>query len=404
MSEINYASLDLSVHPYTARLIPSIPRRFINKLSKPGDTILDPFCGSGTCLLEAVLLKRNAIGIDINPLAALISKVLTTYIDINELKWVINFIKKNLKQEKNEVLTSFPNIDYWFCETAQRELSQIKYLLFQLEEKVNKDTYNFLLIIFSSIIRRSSYADPGIAKTYKSKFVKNRISDGWIPTPKKYYLEILEKNYKKKKLINPYLNSKYSTTKVYHSNSKDLRYILNGEIERKFDLIITSPPYINAQDYFRSYKHEIFWLELATPEEVMSLNNELVGTEAVNLGSYEKIPKSKFRNIDILLEEIWKINRKKSYIVHTFFKSMTNIINEFNKLLSKDGHLCIIIGNNTICNIEVKTHEHLITIAESVGFKCNNIYIDSIQSRFLSPVRNHSGGFIKEEQILIFTK
>src|SRR3989304_2958664 len=64
-----------NIHAYTAKLIPQIPRYFIEKYTSREDVVFDPFCGSGTTLLEAMLLARNAIGIDINPLATLISEI-----------------------------------------------------------------------------------------------------------------------------------------------------------------------------------------------------------------------------------------------------------------------------------------------------------------------------------------
>ena len=66
------------LHPYPAKFIPQIPNALIQELSSVGETIADIFCGSGTTLLEALQLKRNAVGIDANPLAALISRAKTT--------------------------------------------------------------------------------------------------------------------------------------------------------------------------------------------------------------------------------------------------------------------------------------------------------------------------------------
>ena len=66
------------LHPYPAKFIPQIPNALIQELSSVGETIGDIFCGSGTTLLEALQLKRNAVGIDANPLAVLISKAKTT--------------------------------------------------------------------------------------------------------------------------------------------------------------------------------------------------------------------------------------------------------------------------------------------------------------------------------------
>jgi site-specific DNA-methyltransferase (cytosine-N4-specific) len=77
------------LHPYPAKFIPQIPNALIQELSSVGDTVADIFCGSGTTLLEALQLKRNAIGIDANPLAALISRSKTLILgnqDLEELK------------------------------------------------------------------------------------------------------------------------------------------------------------------------------------------------------------------------------------------------------------------------------------------------------------------------------
>jgi len=79
------------IHPYPAKFIPQIPNALIQGLSSVGDTVADIFCGSGTTLVEALLLKRHAIGLDANPLACLITKAKTSQLSaktcalINEL-------------------------------------------------------------------------------------------------------------------------------------------------------------------------------------------------------------------------------------------------------------------------------------------------------------------------------
>src|SRR5208283_4733824 len=69
------------LHPYPAKLLPQIPYSFLRSSLVSGglpQTIVDPFCGSGTVLLEAALFGHRAIGADTNPLARLVSKVKTT--------------------------------------------------------------------------------------------------------------------------------------------------------------------------------------------------------------------------------------------------------------------------------------------------------------------------------------
>src|SRR2546426_2577709 len=81
----NTAYLTHNLHPYPAKFIPQIPNALIQELSSVGETIADIFCGSGTTLLEALQLKRNAIGIDANPLAVLISRAKTTPLNDDQI-------------------------------------------------------------------------------------------------------------------------------------------------------------------------------------------------------------------------------------------------------------------------------------------------------------------------------
>ena len=59
-----------TIHPYPAKFIPQIPRHFIEELSDEGETVYEPFLGSGTTAVEANILGRNAIGNDVNELVS----------------------------------------------------------------------------------------------------------------------------------------------------------------------------------------------------------------------------------------------------------------------------------------------------------------------------------------------
>jgi len=81
-------------HSYPAKFVPQIPRIVIEKLSKPGDIVLDPFCGSGTTLVEAKLTGRHSIGLDINPISILSSKCKTTPLIESQFSLVNQTIEK----------------------------------------------------------------------------------------------------------------------------------------------------------------------------------------------------------------------------------------------------------------------------------------------------------------------
>jgi len=74
----------VNLHWYPATFIPQVPATLINALTSEGDTIVDPFCGSGVSLVEGLLQGRNVIGIDSNRLAAFISEVKCGLITANK--------------------------------------------------------------------------------------------------------------------------------------------------------------------------------------------------------------------------------------------------------------------------------------------------------------------------------
>ena len=146
---VNY--LTHSFHKYPGKFIPQIPDWAINKYtSKNNLSILDPFCGSGTTLVESLLHNHNAIGIDIDPLSVLISKVKTTPLDIEKLtiikNWVTDKIKdKNIKQRK---IPKIKTLNHWFTDDAIDKLGKIRFIIDEIPNNFSdtKDIQDFLYI------------------------------------------------------------------------------------------------------------------------------------------------------------------------------------------------------------------------------------------------------------------
>lgn len=163
-------------HKYPGKFIPQLPKWAIEKYldSKQQKTILDPFCGSGTTLVEANLAGHNSIGIDIDPLSALISKVKTTPIDEKKLQKISNWLVDELKVRKEGAfIPECVTIDHWFTKDAIKKLSILRTLIDEISiefgrAKKTSDIKDLLTICFSSIIRRVSNADNQSQKTYVS--------------------------------------------------------------------------------------------------------------------------------------------------------------------------------------------------------------------------------------------
>jgi excisionase family DNA binding protein len=138
-------------HTYPAMFIPQIARKLILAFSEEGDTMADIFCGSGTALVEAKLLGRHSIGIELNPLAVLIAKVKTTPLDPQRL---IEAYQRVLEAHtaKPFVPVSFPqssNIDFWFSPQAIGELNALKQAILSLPDFAMND---FSLVMFGALM------------------------------------------------------------------------------------------------------------------------------------------------------------------------------------------------------------------------------------------------------------
>src|SRR6266849_1523167 len=83
---------------FPAKFHPPVVRHLIHAYTGIGDSILDPFCGSGTLLVEALLAGRNAVGLDVDPVAAFISRVKCTPLSPRELERAFNALQRDVQR------------------------------------------------------------------------------------------------------------------------------------------------------------------------------------------------------------------------------------------------------------------------------------------------------------------
>jgi len=183
------------IHTYPAMMLPQIARRIIEKYGSDKSTILDPFCGSGTVLVEGILSYMNAYGYDINPLAVLIAEVKITPIDVDDLLKEVESIESKLRDvlfNQNEIKEVEPpkffNIDFWFKPNVIKQLTYIRNLIDEVE---NEDVRKFFLVAFSEAVRKSSNTRNGEYKLFR--IPKNKLKS-WNPNAIAIFLEILNRN------------------------------------------------------------------------------------------------------------------------------------------------------------------------------------------------------------------
>jgi DNA modification methylase len=404
-------------HKYPAKFIPQIPNWAIQKYlsDEKGKWILDPFCGSGTTLVEGLLAGNNVIGLDIDPLSILITKVKTTPIDyvlfnaINE--WMAVCLKGNqaIAKFKPDCLS----ISHWFTEDAVADLSRIRSLIDLIphefgDTKASRDIYDLLMVCFSSIIRRVSNADNESQKTYVShtnvKAPEDTIS-----------LFLNQMSYFGKRILefSTRINSNLSAQITCASSIENLSFQLKG---RQVDLAITSPPYIKAIDYIYNQMAELFWIgdlfDMQTQTKQNKRKQLYVGTKHLPVNTYAnynpRCQKLDIRTLDEKIESVFifdkKNGHKHSFIVYKYFTDMENHFIEMNHCLKSHAHYIMVVGDCSVSGVVFETPNYLSEIAQRNGFLLTGKWGYQIKNRFMRFDRKGRGGKIEIDWVLDLTK
>jgi len=131
-------------HRYPAKFIPQIVSRLTEKYTKKDDLVVDPFGGCGTTLVESKILGRKSVGVDINPVAVLITKAKITPISPVKLEKEFSVLKDKLNfysDQTNVRLPTHDRIDYWFEPEEKRKLAFIFKKISELKEQDIRDFF-----------------------------------------------------------------------------------------------------------------------------------------------------------------------------------------------------------------------------------------------------------------------
>ena len=266
---INYSSdslypFDCRKHySYPATFIPEIPYTLIEILSCKGDTVLDPFGGIGTTFIQALLLERNPISCDINPIATNVCSALYKLFDPD-------LDREALKQQLLSFCDNYnENIDYTINTTEQQKeldgwykkdtFNKICYLISKYNEVQDVRLSNVLKLVVSSMLSTLSSQNKGWAY----------IADNVKPKDDEYRSKPVFETYKTRiKLlfseIEVHLKNKAETFKEFYNKTAENERIFNTSVVdvnlSQVDLIVTSPPYPKMIDYVKSQRMALSFL------------------------------------------------------------------------------------------------------------------------------------------------
>jgi len=359
-------------HPYPAKFTPQLVNKFFNLYCKRGFTILDPFCGSGTTLVEGVINDMYSVGIDLNPIAYIISRAKSNHYSSEELKIIRNFISEiqpqpnmglfsNYNNDNNHIhevlIPDFPNRDHWFQENVSKELAILKTKINEFEESNIKD---LLLCGFSKIIVKVSNQDSEVRYTAKNKNHPDGIVFSSFIKTISNYLQILS------------LNKNTFSGKAEVTNG-DTYEILKKYPINHFDFIITSPPYINTFDYYLYHKWRMFWL---------GYDHRPVRRKEI--GNHHRIDTKSFQEA------------KTEYI-----ETVSEIMNELSRVSKPNSYFVMIIGDGIIDGITIDMSQVISDITDNCNYEIENIESINLSAITRSFNRKFSNAPKKEHSIIL---
>lgn len=399
------------LHEYKGKFNPQVVRGILNSFNIYNKIVLDPFCGSGTSLIEGALNNNKMIGFDINPFAVFLSNTkiraisLDTKLVIDVLDKAISFVKKSenykiLYEEREAYLSS------WFPEEIKVIIERYRIAL----QKENEALRNFLLLCMSNILRDYSLQEPQDLR------VRRRKTE--LPTIDIFDALKIEANRNIEK-ISHYKKIQLPKRRTSRAVEQDIRSKnIPQEFNNHFDFAITSPPYATALPYIDTQRLSSVWLNLIKSSEIRKYEQELIGSREIkkadldelknSIESDKKLPKETI-NICLYLQN--KLTNKDGFrkqatplLLYRYFNDMHLMFLNLYSLLKSNAYFCLIVGTNLtrIGGVEtiINTPEFLSIIAKEIGFEI----VELIPLETYQRYELHAKNAINKETMIVLRK
>jgi hypothetical protein len=315
---------------YFGKLPPTLTRKILTLQGVGGEgrkDYVELMCGSGTGILEALLLGANATGVDCNPLALLASRVKTTPLTKNELEALVPQFKAALHAKeikaKNPPPPKIRNLNKWFNPTAQEGLAALRDWIMGLPSSPNTDV---LLLSFASCIRPCSNASVRTGRLFHD-------IDKTPPFP----MEEFEKKLRK-------LCASLAELQIGKINCAAKTFVESdarktGLAEGAYQTGLCHPPYFALY----RYSSDVLRFEL----EWLNFNRTQVAKREIEDG---------FKTTDETLAEV-------------YVSDMVDVAKEARRIIAKGGTLAVVTADSTLRKQRLSIIQPFIRGAEAVGWK-----------------------------------
>lgn len=369
------AYLGHDLHPYPAKFIPQIPANLIAALSRRGEIVWDPFGGSGTTALEALLLGRRAISSDVNPLSTLITDAKCTALspeqrdalrglhtrlrslaDAHDVERLVAAAWPKVKHHAPAV----PNLDDWFCTNALRELAYVQAEIATLEdvaaERFARVAMSSIVVLVSNQDGETRYArrEKGLPPGRALRLFSQALAEGLV---KHEPMEDLL-GYRKPSTLTLDARALPADDSALPADS--------------LDLVVTSPPYANATDYHLYHRFRLFW---------MGFDPRVMAQDEV--GSHLRHQREK-RGFELYLSD------------------MRPVLKSIASRLRVGRYAVLVVGDSVFDRQTISTAKMLAEVAEEIGLEVAGVVsrpVHSTRRSFIAAARR-----TRSEELLVLRR
>ncbi len=370
-------------HRYPAKFIPQVVKKLLETYTKPGDRVGDVFAGCGTTLVECKVHGLESIGVDINPVAKLITNAKIQAIEPALLEQTYTSLQNKMETYTGTNVyphTIHDRIDYWFKAEAK---NKIAFLYNSVNEIAHKRARDFFLCSLSNILKNCSV---------------------WLQDSTKPQTD------PQKKPADPFLSFNAHTRKMLKRN-RDFYTKLKSEKKLTTDCkikladarhtrleagslnaIITSPPYVTSYEYADIHQLTGYWFDFIA--DLSSFRKKFIGT-------FHSLNKNLFVRSQIADQIVTNLKRhdmRMACEVANYFNNMYDVAGEMKRILAPGGVVCLVIGNTMLRKVNVNAAEAFAEILSLNDFIIEQVIKRKIVNKQIPTIRNKvNGKFAKLE-------